>query len=127
MRTIKFRGFCLDREEWVYGDLLQHRVLPVIFDKDKEQNECNAKSIGMFTGLLDRHGKEIYEGDIVKFLDYCGNKEETFENIQPVIWWDEMAEFTIKNTFVDLNFTTIDDIEIIGNIYQNPDLLNKEQ
>lgn len=65
MREIKFRGYSEDLDKWVYGDLLQYRVLPIIFDEECEQHECFHSSIGQSTGLFDKNGKEIYEGDII--------------------------------------------------------------
>lgn len=65
MREIKFRGYSEDLDKWVYGDLLQYRVLPIIFDEECEQHECFHSSIGQSTGLFDKNGVEIWEGDIV--------------------------------------------------------------
>ena len=67
MREIKFRGMTLENNKMVYGDLLLYRVLPVIFDEDKEQHEVKANTVGQFTGLQDKNGKDIYENDIVKY------------------------------------------------------------
>lgn len=101
-RIIKFRGKRIDNGQWVYGDLLQYRVLPVIFDSNKEQHECDYKSIGQFTGLLDRQGKEIYEGDIIKGGIY---------NSYFVAWDYEDNGWNIKPF-------SINHYEIIGNIYE---------
>lgn len=77
-----FRGKRLDDDEWVYGDLLTYRVLPVIFDKDHEQHECLATTIGQCTGLTAAKSyrgdgedeRLIFEGDNVVYSSYAGYK-----------------------------------------------------
>ena len=66
-----------------------------------------------FTGLLDKNGKEIYEGDITK--DGVGN-------IDQIIWHDA-GYFAIQRNVVDHIFIEGSRIEVIGNIYENPNLL----
>jgi len=128
MREIKFRGLTIDGKKMVYGDLLQYRVLPVIFDKNKEQHDVGARSIGQYTGLKDKNDKRIYEGDIVK------NCWGIYKGAIGVVEWEDWGfEISIrkgdKRSFYDemgSNFLD-DELEVIGNIYKNSELLEKEK
>jgi YopX protein len=85
---------------------------------------CSSKKIYMqFTGLLDKNGKEIYEGDVVKFINTEGKifiKEVRFN------------EESLSYCFGDMEYRVIDEsayftkskhLEVIGNIYDNPELV----
>lgn len=66
-----------------------------------------------FTGLVDSKGKEVWEGDILS--DGHENQEVTFTD----------GCFTLEKTTADLNHQIAEEWEIVGNIYENPDLLTK--
>ena len=127
MRQIKFRG--LSNNTWVYGlPFYSHGLgywkivksngwFPSYNNLDEgEMNDfidVDANTIGQFTGLTDKNGKEIYEGDI---LDYWGGKD-------PVVFKD--GAFQIKSTEFDFFDIPVDaDIEVIGNIHQSKELIN---
>jgi uncharacterized phage protein (TIGR01671 family) len=79
--------------------------------------------IMQFTGLPDKNGKEIYEGDILQYYW----KDEGRIRTTTVSWDNDYLQWVEDNhSLVELfNDENIFDIEIIGNIYSNPELLNK--
>ena len=121
MREIKFKGINVDTGKMVYGYLLQHRMLPVIFDENKEENKVYARTVGQYTGLKDKNGKEIYEGDIFRDI----NEPDTEGRI--VFYNDELAAFMWHPINENEGMSTLmpdsEEIVIIGNTYENPELL----
>ncbi len=131
-RIIKFRGRSLTGKsayhpggEWVYGYYCVNRFDEhTIFLEDEENAFAKAvhkESIGQFTGLLDKNGKEIYEGDIVEWQPKNGAKERTVVN-----WDNERTRFAC-DVYGFNEKETKERIEVIGNIYENPSLLTHKK
>ena len=119
-------GYSFGGEEvWFYDKELEEHsaVISILSGEDWVFIEDGKFELMQFTGLFDRNGKEIYEGDIVKFIDDVTNPDKPTEIHTEVFWWDVMARYSVKNTAMELNFCTNDLMEVIGNIHQNPDLL----
>lgn len=124
MREIKFRGR-KSNGEWIYGDLV-HNVgvgasTALIFPEEAHDSWDRyivlTDTIGQFTGLHDKNGKEVYEGDIVSFTADKQSKNW----VRPIKWIG--AGFIFGDIF-PLNYPS-GCYDIIGNIYDNPELLNK--
>ena len=145
MREIKFRGKKLDTDEWIYGDLAHdwnkdtHIIEFDCFGPDitacgdcgcNEANsfEVDPETVGQFTGLHDKNGKEIYEGDICrdskdKIIQIVWSDHHQWgckiikggvlsQGLEFPIWqWDKCKENEYR------------ELEVIGNIYENPDLI----
>ena len=140
MKEIKFRGFSKILNTWIYGNLIQSGSKFYIakqgfltpyeclgtpvgvlgFENNEDIFEVEPESIGQYTGLKDKNGKEIYEGDILalkthyndvvfgfvvfNYGAFCLSSRETYYD-------DEL----ISNLGVEF--------EVIGNVFENPGLL----
>jgi len=143
MRTIKFRANRIDGLGWVYGYFVKTPITAefndvdgAYFDSGKSRycivteygvaHEVDIATLGQFTGEKDVIGTEIFEGDIVQVPEYY---EGDFKN-KPEIGLIEFSqtEFYITNVsktnYHDLSSLTLNEgVKIIGNLYQNPELL----
>jgi len=137
MREIKFRAWNEAENRWCNCDeasriMFNSRLdkygggqeIELSYDEDEEKSGCwvNVPFILMqFTGLHDKNGKEIYEGDILP-------------GQWIVMWWPEQAQFVLGNGSLNVNEAAKEEFvigllnndEIIGNIYDNPELLESK-
>lgn len=128
MREILFRGESVDTQEWVYGAYCGidcdnmfgpsiARANIIRYDRPFEGYwvEVDPKTVGKYTGLKDKNGRMIFEDDIVIGENYLF---PVYDNRKLKIYWDE------KTCGFQMNVFNMDDIEVIGNIYDNPELLD---
>jgi len=132
MRTIKFRGFdAIGEKGWVYGDLVHNQRVTTTGLQPRVMvggYEVIEDTVGQFTGLTDKNGKEIYEGDIVQGF-YKGRYKE--QKLVCVIGWDkDNACFYIhpqvESDDEDGLLSEPDEMEVIGNIHDNPELIEQK-
>lgn len=132
MKEILFRGKRLDNGEWVEGMYLyiKGHTYPSIFDMEGFSHIIITKTVGQFTGLLDKNGNKIFEGDIVRRFN---SKEQ--EVMRYAVKWNTdccmfvlMSEYTYLGEY-DSDFTVFygEDLEVVGNIHDNPELLKDDE
>lgn len=122
-RIIKFRGKSVLNDEWIYGDLVHRINIPKTISP-VQINGIGVKedTVGQFTGLYDKNGKEIYEGDIL-FIGNDGDKNIYNKVSIKDGCFGYIGEWNRKiMPFCYYNVTE----EIAGNIYDHPELIKEE-
>ena len=130
MREILFRGKRIDNGEWLEGSFLNDRdgsfyICPAVSDisygdgGNRRRIGCwykvDPSTVGQYTGLKDKNGKRIFEGDIL-----C------FDKTVFVCYWDGgNIEFGLRNNeeSIGMAYVAVYDAEIIGNVHDNSELL----
>ena len=145
MREILFRGKRADNGEWVEGNLfipdkpetptqicIGTNVVRITYD-------IHPETIGQYTGLTDRNGKKIFEGDLLNGFEYPFLSDNAHNYFAEVIWFDNCPAFglyTHKHPLSAVrgisegNCELMEDFdssqwEVIGNIHDNPELLKE--
>jgi uncharacterized phage protein (TIGR01671 family) len=130
MREILFRGKSNGDGEWITGFL----VSPSHIGDWVNAHPIDPKTVGQFTGLTDKNGKKIFEGDIVRGRHWTSYNDKNPEDFH--LWRVDWGEKSGLITFVDSpttkarmsihDFADFGEVEVIGNIHDNPELLTKE-
>lgn len=137
MRLIKFRAWDRYNKKFIYNFLIFSKGNVETYTECKDTVLCGAQECGMqtemridakyvnqFTGLLDKNGKEIYEGDVLSCIatkdpGYTGNRIVKFCHEYRFSACEENENFGLP-----MIWGGFDSLEIIGNIYENKDLLS---
>lgn len=148
MREILFRGKKVDDKTWVRGYLSKSRMhgykgntLQLCIDHENNgvmlTSVVDPETVGQWTGLTDKNGVKIFEGDILKGDEYPYLSDGNCNYFAEVVWFDNAPAFgllTIKNIKSDIRGISAGNTdwmegfkpetwEIIGNIHDNPELL----
>lgn len=128
MREILFRGKAACGA-WVQGDLIHRRIWQSEFEvirvddsgfDNYQEYEVATETVGQYTGFTDKNGKKIFEGDIVK-NEYRKGQYQYFK----IVYDTRVYCWQVENKYGMLGFlyNVIGDLEVIGNIHDNPELL----
>lgn len=130
MREIGFRGKSILLKEFVYGFILQYEAGTFITD-GMTLSQIDPETAGQYTGFTDKNGTKIFEGDIVKdefgrimkviFLECWGKYQFTLVKATGERWTNNFIRADLTDWFVGVCPDALP--EIIGNIYDNPELL----
>ena len=117
MREILFRGKRIDNDEWVYGDLVR------IGNKSYITHCVDPDTVGQYTGLTDKNGKKIFEGDIVVVPLSGKSAKGIVEYFKTdICGFVVITQPEYSNYVLQKNST----YEVIGNIHDNPELLEEQ-
>ncbi len=136
MREILFRGKRFDDGEWVYGFYSNTKGENGRFHYIQDENsfvKVDPSTVGQYTGVVDKNGKQVFEDDIIGYTDTDTGKRKIFG----VVKWYHEGNFYI-NTDTYCNYTSDNDcanvghmmnrtaikLYVLGNIHDNPELIN---
>lgn len=132
MREIKFRAWNKEHGEMIFSSreavFDKREFYPFCFTVGFSHYPLDGWEIMEFTGLLDRHSKEIYEGDVVRIYGSISRDDPAYGVYEPIArieWGDDGAYELISDEgkFIGTMQYNTKHLEVIGNIYENPNLL----
>lgn len=120
-REILFRGKRVDNGEWVYGDLVRQGsgwyIEQHVQDRPNKNFKVIPETVGQFTGLTDKNGTKIFEGDILS---------ENNGSPMEIVWQEYSCQWIAKYTqkegrgYRDISHRYCPEYKITGNIHDNP-------
>lgn len=152
MREIKFRGKGGITDSWLIGSLVTWKDGVMIYGGFLNEGIVSPETVGQYTGLKDKNGKEIYEGDVLHIKQYENNgyrlfgTDVSFPNCftldeckgkllregNELVYFSEgcmcVGDMFISALFGDMRYSfPLFELEIIGNIHDNPELIKEEE
>ena len=136
MREILFRGKRTDNGEWVYGNYCIAEKLDksgveyfiIEIEAEGSQYYVIPETVGQYTGLKDKNGKRIFEGDIIKHYNHNPIREYS-EDVGKVFYYSKSCRFLRTSKLFPNDCLEIEgccEYEVIGNIHDNPEFLKGE-
>lgn len=136
MREILFAGKEKDTNEWAVGFFVSHEDEAYIFEPSQvrrgidfggyldccQMTEVRPETVCQFSGLHDKNGRKIFEGDIVKGRSFIHIDRTIYQVV-----YEQNGFYYHDEDGVDWHPANIDDAEIVGNIYDNPELMEEKE
>lgn len=134
MREILFRGKSLKTGEWTQGYLFRcwerAYILWGMVNDNADMTEVDPETVCQYTGLTDKNGRKIFEGDILKENIEDPETTGTDKFIYTVQYSDDHCAFTTSDVINEGYFEPLgeyinENVEVIGNIFDNPELIGE--